>query len=826
MNRPLVWVALAFLTGVVLGSYDFFPSFWPGLLICAGGVLCAVVPRFPLDRRAAGILLCFLGGGALWWDVRHFGPPGDPLSRFLARHPQKTCVLEGRVRDPKPAWSNSTYLSFVLDVEQMVLEDETLSLSGRTAVRWKSHVKRVYAGERVRVHGEPTLALSHVNPGLFGIEDYYRRIGVHSAVRAYGPQAVERIAPVHWWSPTYWASRLRTVQADRFANVMPESVLPFVLAVWLGDRSQVPDEEYRSYVISGTAHILSVSGVHVGIIFVTASFALSLVVKDRRWRALCIMAVVVLFALTAGARPAVVRATLMVIVYLAADVLQREPDPPTALAIAAVCLLVGNPDTLFNLSFMLSFLSVASILVFEPRIRAWIYDAPGAVRRGRFILRTFSTLGVPLSVGSQLTSKRWFWSFQNLFVHLVSVSLAAQLLPFPASVRYFHVLSLAAPLTNMIVVPLTGLALWLCALTSASLLVSSHLASLFGHALAPVVDAIHWVRESVASTHHSHLALTSPTAFAMICYWGGILALAGTPVIPRRSARFALAAALFAAMAIGWSPLRLQPMVAFLDVGHGDAAFIRSPGGSTVLIDGGSANEFRDVGAQIIAPFLWANHVKRLDHVVVSHTDIDHIGGLFHVVETFPVGEVLMPGVAIDKPEEMAFLALCMKQNVPVRRLYRGDAVALDGALLEVLHPPKGWDPGDSDNDGCLVLRMEWDGVRVLFTGDIETRAEKQIAMFDCHADVLKAPHHGSKTSSSERFLDAVGPQHCMVSTGELSGRDIVSPIVLERYAERDIVVWRTDVLGGVSILERNGRPVLQAERLERHYPVPEVCLK
>jgi competence protein ComEC len=249
-----------------------------------------------------------------------------------------------------------------------------------------------------------------------------------------------------------------------------------------------------------------------------------------------------------------------------------------------------------------------------------------------------------------------------------------------------------------------------------------------------------------------------------------------------------------------WQPLAPQPRVVFLDVGHGDATFVRSPDGTTLLVDGGDSNNVVDSGQRIVAPFLWSNHVKRLDYVALSHADRDHAGGLFYILHHFPVREFWLSAIPTDRPLERELLDLCARRGVAVRRLHAGEKVDMGGATVEVLHPPSDWPNAEVVNDLSLVLRVTWKGVRILLPGDVETAAETALSRTDCRADILKAPHHGSRTSSSEPLIEAVRPKHCIISTGGTSGREPADEGVLRRYAARGIHIWRTDLLGGIQL--------------------------
>lgn len=787
IRRPLLSIAVALIGGSILAARGRLDA-WPvALALCLGGVILLAYSRQKPRAVAIALILTFTGIGALLWQARHQAPPSDAISRFAASNPHSlTYTIEGTVERPDLVLPGEGYLQFILRADDASPTGIDTSLAGGVLVRWSGPAYPLFPGDRVRVEGPLRLAMGRVNHGIRDVEDYYRSRDVHTRLNLRGPGAVQRISNGQWYSPSYIAARLRNATAARLAQATPEESLPFVLTVWLGDRRRIGETAYGDFVESGTAHILAVSGVHMGIVYLSMTYLLRLFVRHRRARLLMLMAAVLLFAMTAGARVSSLRAAIMILIYLAADWHEREPDAPTALGIAAILFTLHDPDIIFDTGFQLSFSSIASILLFRLPIANRLHRLPHFLRES------------------------------------LSVTLAVQILPLPIAIASFHVIPFAAVLANLIVIPALSVVLWLCFVGSGILFIVPAVGLLFLHAAHPVIQFIFALTARVADYGATHAYATSPSALAIALYFAaaGLLYLAAaTPGFnPRRGLA---AATLLLAAVLFWSPHRPGPAVDFLDVGHGDATVIRTPAGATILVDAGDRSEFVDYGKRVVAPFLWANGITRLDAVVVTHPDRDHIGGVPFILDHFNVGALLLGPLSASSDAELGLIEQCRNREIPIQRLARGDAVRIPGADFDVLHPPADWPATSSVNDASLTLRVHWPGFSLLLPGDIEATGESALASQAIRSDILKVPHHGSRTSSSDAFIDAVDPRFAAISVGMRGRRTVLHPDVMIRYRDRGAIVARTDILGGLRITQNaQGQLHIIGAREQRAYPI------
>jgi competence protein ComEC len=257
--------------------------------------------------------------------------------------------------------------------------------------------------------------------------------------------------------------------------------------------------------------------------------------------------------------------------------------------------------------------------------------------------------------------------------------------------------------------------------------------------------------------------------------------------------------------------------VTFLDVGQGDATVVELPDGRVLVVDaGGFPGSDFDTGRAVVAPYLATRKIRRIDVLAMTHAHPDHFGGLTHLVRHGRVGEFWWTGRPGTGLEWRRFADALAASGVPVRTVGRGDRPAgFSPATLEVLHPPPGWS-GSGLNDSSLTLRVRIGGTAVLLTGDIEAGAEASLRRDvgdRLAASVLKAPHHGSRTSSTASFLDAVRPGLVVVPVGADNRYGLPAPEVEARYRGRGLCVLRTDRCGAVTVVSDGGRVTVTTAR-------------
>lgn len=585
-------------------------------------------------------------------------------------------------------------------------------------------------------------------------------------------------------------------------------------ALLLGERRGLSPELQRAFVDSGTAHLLAISGLHLAVVgFGLYRLLLFLLLRWRRLAqagrppaAAAALAGLLTFAYVASIAPsqATLRATVALGVVFAGAVLARRARPLPTLAVAAAVLVLADPRAPAGASFQLSFAAATALVLLAAHLRRALarLDEPGA-----------------------LPHPRWRTPARALLA-LVAVSLVSTAVTTPLALAWFGQASVAAPLCNLVAVPL--MSLLVVPLGFAWLLVAL-VAPGVAQTLAPLPTvAAGWLLDLV----EGWAELVGPSTHAAWPHLAGLAAaLAVILVLAGRRFRLpalvsATAAATLVVVAAHHAPeLRLT----LIDVGHGDALLVELPSGQSVMVDTGGhhrAGADARLAASRLVPALTRLGVARLDLLVITHADHDHVGAAAALAERIPIAELWLPACDAGSPAIMAVARGVAAQGGRVRQVHQAPPTDFGGASLEILWPPADIAGPDgrcsiSKNDAALVLSLRYAGRHMLLTADVEETTEAALLRSvgeRLRADVLKVGHHGSRTSSSEAFLNAVRPR-LAVASGRRTRTTMPPHLdILERYSQRDIPLWLTGRDGAIRVAIDAAGTVRVASRLGRSF--------
>ena len=801
--RPAVYFLIPFLFGIIAGNYASIPLFWLWLsvLICLIGSVVARSRR----RYFFYILLhiAVFACGMLRLEIasvpsipNHFYDQPVSFTGKTTYQPERgetweACYALGKIQP---------------------LTDPAQSVSTKVLIRFNERMPLRY-GKKLTLTGVLHQPDTRRNPGGFDYRAYLARQKVSGIISHQGLLNIEEqsgVPPLRWIE----ALRLRTERIidnayikyrDTATNALHAQMLKGIL---LGKRGDVPTETLEIFRNSGTFHVLAVSGLHVGLVAMFCFVAFSKFrvptlpyrIPPKVVSFLTIVAIII-YACLVGFRPSVFRAAFMATLYLFARIIDRDADIYNLLAVAALVLLLINPTQVWDVGFQLSFVAVIAIVYFVPKMQKPIqtlWEIPESVE--------ISTLAK-----YRKTALKWL-------VLSYLVTFAAQIGTAPLIAYHFY---RAYPL-GIIVGPF--------AVGLVSLIVGVGMASVIGgfiflplaKILAVANHTIMFIFLKLIGVFGQEwgiMTIAPPTLGLVAVYIALIFGVTHWRFVYQQWKTASLIGLSVVAIWVWDSGFHEQGRlleVVTLDVGQGDAAIVRFPDRTTMLIDGGIQRSYYDekrqkqvdydVGERIIEPFLNANDIRELDLVVLSHPDLDHGGGLGYILQNYKVKRVIgIADMQLDSQTHRRLRSIVTERGIPYSFPYAGEIDLTVTTRLNLLHPIDAASTDlmdDNKNADSLVMKLSYGEVDILFTGDIEAEGETRLitSQQDLRSEILKVPHHGSRTSSSAQFIDAVQPRFAIYSLGQRNQFQLPHPEVVDRYKERDCKQLRTDKLGAITV--------------------------
>ncbi len=805
----MLYPLLALISGILAGEYISVPC-----AILLYGILGILLALFLAVRNQwrmcsfALILTLMFTAGIL--NVEKTQYLAHDTHHIVYQADQGRITVEGIVLASEPAPPSNDAL--VVQCRQMIRNNSKQPLTGNIRLIVPSSL-RIQYGDLIRFHSRIRKIQSFHNPGSFDYERYMNRQGIYASGFVANPSGIVLIRHNTASGIKLTLENFRHDLKDLIYANTPSPNREILEAMIIGNQKAIPQNVRDNFSKTGTSHILSISGLHVGMVAVACFSTILLLLKFSeflmlRWNIIKIATAaaflpVIIYSLVAGMGTTVLRSTLMTLAFLTALLIGKPKDLYNILFGAALIILIIAPESLFDISFQLSFSAVFAILYMVPKF-------------------SDRTLPIPLATPAILqTGVRRIYIF-------VLVSAAATLGTLPILVYYFNQVSAVTLIANLIAVPLLGI----LALIPAMAFI---LAAPFSSALAGLLIKIASFFTSLtvsfinllASMSWSSFSFIKPTLVEISLFYCFLLLLiqlfsqVNQQNVREFSARhrFYMKTALFIVAALMLTDavcifiktrFSKDMQITAIDVGQGSATLARLPRGITMLIDGGGFQESTfDVGRMVIAPFLFAERISKIDIVVLTHPHPDHLLGLIYIVNHFHVGEVWCSGRKTDDDFYHLWENTLYENKVRLKYLSaQSPPEQISGVGIQCLwplHPPvtDGQELSHEEtNDTSLVLKMNYGSRNFLITGDISSRVESILIRSgqDLKSDLLFVPHHGSVHSSSVDFIHAVSPQYAIFSSGKNNVFRHPHPAALHRYQANGVTLLRTDQQGAISI--------------------------
>ncbi len=788
---PVVLLA-ALAGGTTLALVSGAAPAWPARVAFLSALVCAgaVWRRRPLTAAVAGTCGLAAAGAALGAGAeRRAQSPGLAAVAGTGA----PVVLEGVLVEDASESAAGIRLRLAVtradEVDADGREIAALTVGGTLAA---DATERWLVGRRVRAPATVRRPAHYLNPGVPDDRVALARRGLTLVGSVKSGALVEVLAQGTWREEL--ASRLRAHvrrTLDAHVAIRDPTSAAVATAILIGDRAGLDVDVEHRLQKAGTYHVIAISGGNIAILA-----AVLLTLARLAGLRPVISGPVVAIALVAhaslvGAGAAVVRATAMAVIYLGLRAIDQSAWSVNALAAACAGVLVVSPLSIVDPGFLLSAGATAGILIVAGRL-------PGASSAG----------------------------WRRVVAGVVGASLAVEVVLLPIAATLFGRVTLAGLALNLAAVPLMAVVQGSATLTVAAADAAPFVAAASGRVTAIAARALVGSADLVEWAPWLAIRTPAPHAAVAASYLAAILVLAAWPHLPRtrlsgfrrlRRAAFVLAGSMAFVILTAPSTWRWpwradgQLRIVALDVGQGDATLIEFPDGSRWLVDaGGLAGQSRyDIGARVVAPALWHRGVGRLDTLVLTHGDPDHVGGAASVIDDFR--PAIHDGVPVPAHLPLRQLMdVATSARRPWTTVRRGDVRRVGRSEVRVWHPaPPDWERQRVRNDDSVVLEVRYGDVSVVLPGDISAEVERELAVLipPSRHRVLKAAHHGSATSTSDEWLDALRPEVVVISCGRDNRYGHPAPAVLRRLEERRIEVRRTDLEGQI-VVETDGAAI------------------
>ncbi len=812
MKRPLIFPFIGLIAGIITGNYFDLPYNFLLVFLVFTLVLLLIAQR--KKWLTASFLFIFIFAFVLGvFNISQKQYLIHSQHNILQHTDSDRKTIEGIVIESPSSYPAKNIL--IVRCVRLIKDGIYIPVAGQVRLVIPADLNFAY-GDFIRFHCVLKKIHSFQNPGGFDYERYLNRQGIYATGFIANSSGIITLREN---SASYLKLQLelfRIYLKQIIYKNAPSPQREVIEAMTIGNQTGIPADIRDNFNKTGTSHLLSISGLHIGMVAAIAFFFISILLKSSEYlmlrlniikvAAAAAFILVLIYALIAGMGVTVFRAALMALVFLVALIFGIQRDLYNTLALAGLIILVITPEALFDISFQLSFLAVLSMIYIVPR---------------------FSNLPwqkIPfLPAWTQIIIRYLYMS--------ILVCLAATIGTLPLIIFHFNRLSSVTIIANLITVPLLGtLTLAIAMLFLLAAFFSPVLAGFIIKIASFFVQISLEIINNLAALPWSSFSFTRPNILEISVFYLFLILLIQFADIKRGNAnkngyflrhfsilRFSLILVviffIIDGIYLNWKD-KLNPnlRITALDVGQGSALLVRFPGGQNTLIDGGGfADSSFDTGKMIIAPYLYAERINKIDRVILTHPHPDHMLGLLYILDNFDVQEFWSSGWFRDDEDYQKLQKIITERKIKMVSLtselsaHKFNNININ---INMLWPPhkstlEAKELSDVDiNDKSLVFQIQYGNIRFLVTGDISEKIENTLVRSgkDLKSDILFVPHHGSVHSSSIDFIKKVSCRYAVISAGKSNSFRHPHPLTLERYQAAQVRVLRTDQDGAVTL--------------------------
>ena len=784
---PVIKIVIAFIIGILL-SKILIIDFW----ILSVSTLAIIISYFVLNRSfysgmnnlllSIAVLILFALLGSL--NVQLSKSKINPGIKKLYR--ESNVSVYGTIEKIELLRRKELLFEFSADT----FKTKNKIFTGKTKLLCKLRgdgksrgifYQKVKPGNVLIIHGYYSKGSEQRNPGEFDYNKYLNSKNIAGLLYIDSLSQIKTVSENSCFFENV-IFQIRKNIDEQIKSLHNPQTAALLKGLLLADRRDINYETKTMFINSGVVHVLAVSGLHVG--FIAFIFIVLFGRFNIYLRSLLTILGLIIFMFITGIPPSVFRATVMAVVIIIAFLTNRSTNLFNSIAIAALIILIVNPEEIYSPGFQLSFTAVLSIAAIYPpienQIRKW-------------------------GINSKII---------KYILLFAGVSLAAQIGTLPLTLIYFRKISVVALLTNLLVIPGIGIIISLAFTTLVFNLFAGFMAGVYAAANDFISGILFKIVDYTGSMNFSFIRMNNYSLYDGIVFYFFLLLFL---IFLNRFSKTAAKLILISLVAINiylFSGLDDKPLlpdnelsILMIDVGQGDSFLIKFPNGKIALTDAGAVSPHFDSGKRIIMPLLDYLGIEKIDYGFVSHIDLDHYGGFISLILKDKIGKIFKPVIDSTQLKDVRFENLLRAHSLPYT-YYDSDILTIGNCKIYILNNSSEANYYNfKSNNRSGFMKLVYGNTSILFTGDLEKDGEK-IFINDFNkfldVDVLKVGHHGSNTSTSEKLLNLTTPQLALISAGVQNKFGHPNKEVIDRLKRNNINILRTDKSGAV-LLHSNG---------------------
>jgi len=675
---------------------------------------------------------------------------------------------------------------YLLNIESIVTLQETIPVTGKVLVYTKKISTLFTYGDRIRFFGTLNVPDKKRFPGQF---DYRTYLAAEDIYYIFTLSPSDTFTIVQQRDGQLFLQNivmpLRAYFRNTFDMYLADQTRDLLKALILGEKQDLDNDMIARFQQVGVVHVLAISGLHVGFIIAFVFGFASLLRFERGKKLALLIFILTIYIVLVRFKTPVIRASSMAILFLIAKNIERQVSVYNIIFASMFFILMIDPRELFKPGFQFSFLAVLSIIYGYEKLNDLM----------------------PLKTTLNSLQPKWLYL---LFIKAVwiplLVSLSAVLGTLPLTLYYYGTIPLYAIFANLIVIPLTGLivflSLFLLLLASFSMYISTGI----GMMITFIDKILQHITELFSSLPYASIITIKPTLYQIILLYIGIYLIITIKTNGWRRTLVSLSLPLILLVLSFELGAEEDLRVTFLDIGQGDAVFVEFPNGKNMLIDAGNASRHWDHGEKTVLPFLQFSGIRKINYLVGSHAHNDHIGGFPYLMETISIDTLVLSAYQYRSNLFKEIESKRATHHIHLRTVYKGDQLFPDPTCrVYILHPDSGFSlarnySGMECNNSSIVMKIQYGDNGILLTGDLERGGEIPVLIYNSflESEIIKVGHHGSITSTSMTFLENVAPIAAVVSVAKKNKFNHPSPHTIERLKNWGVKTFLTSHEGTV----------------------------